>query len=54
MTTTKSRRHALEQVGDNVCENERMLATSRDLAEVLRHLETTDSTLHRWLHRRSG
>ena len=48
MTTMKRNRHTLEQAVRMAREGERMLGSGTDLAEVLRHLEITESTWHRW------
>ena len=44
----KRKRHTPEQAVRRVREGERMLAAGSDLAEVLRHLEITELTWHRW------
>ena len=44
----KRNRHTPEQVVRKVREGERMLGSGSDLTEVLRHLEITESTWHRW------
>ena len=44
----KRRRHTPEQAVRKLREGERMLGDGKDLAEVLRHLEITESTWHRW------
>ena len=44
----KRRRHTPERAVRKVREGERMLGSGSDLAEVLRHLEITESTWHRW------
>ena len=43
----KRKRHTPEQAVRKVREGERMLGAGSDLAEVLRHLEITESTWHR-------
>jgi hypothetical protein len=47
-TIMKRRRHTPEQIVRKVREGERLLNEGRDLAEVLRHLEVTESTWGRW------
>ena len=54
MTTMKRKRHSPGQAVRNVREGERMLAAGSDLAEVLRHLEITGSTWHRWRRAYAG
>jgi transposase-like protein len=48
MSTMKRHRHTPEQAVRKLREGERMLNEGQDLAEVLRHLEITESTWHRW------
>ncbi len=50
----KRKRHTPEQAVGKVREGERMLAAGSDLAEVLRHLEITESTWHRWRRAYAG
>ena len=50
----KRRRHTPEQAVRKVREGERMLGAGSDLAEVLRHLEITESTWHRWRRAYAG
>ena len=50
----KRKRHTPEQAVRKVREGERMLAAGSDLAEVLRHLEITESTWHRWRRTYAG
>jgi putative transposase len=47
-TIMKRRRHTPEQAVRKVREGERLLNEGQDLAEVLRHLEVTESTFNRW------
>jgi len=47
-TIMKRRRHTPEQIVRKVREGERLLNEGKDLAEVLRHLEVTESTWGRW------
>ena len=44
----KHHQHTPEQAGRKLREGERTLSEGQDLSEVLRHLETTESTWHRW------
>jgi len=44
----KRRRHTPEQVIRKLAEGERLLGEGQDLAAVVRHLEITESTWHRW------
>jgi hypothetical protein len=48
MSTMKRHRHTPEQAVRKLREGERMLNEGRDLTEVLRHLEITESTWNRW------
>ena len=50
----KRKRHTPEQAVRKVREGERMLGSGSDLAEVLRHLEITESTWHRWRRAYAG
>ena len=50
----KRNRHTPEQAVRKVREGERMLDSGSDLAEVLRHLEITESTWHRWRRAYAG
>ncbi len=50
----KRNRHTPEQAVRKVREGERMLSSGTDLAEVLRHLEITESTWHRWRRAYAG
>ena len=50
----KRKRHTPEQAVRKVREGERMLGAGSDLAEVLRHLEITESTWHRWRRAYAG
>ena len=50
----KRKRHTPEQAVRKVREGERMLAGGSDLTEVLRHLEITESTWHRWRRAYAG
>ena len=48
MSTMKRHRHSPEQAVRKLREGERLLNDGKDLTEVLRHLEITDSTWNRW------
>ncbi len=50
----KRRRHTPEQAVRKVREGEQMLGAGTDLTEVLRHLEITESTWHRWRRAYAG
>ncbi len=50
----KRKRHTPEQAVRKVREGERMLGAGSDLTEVLRHLEITESTWHRWRRAYAG
>ena len=50
----KRHRHTPEQAVRKVREGERLLNEGRDLAEVLRHLEVTESTWNRWRNQYEG
>jgi putative transposase len=47
-TTMKRHRPTPEQVVRKLREGERLLNDGKDLAEVLRHLEISEQTWHRW------
>jgi hypothetical protein len=53
-TVMKRHRHTLEQAVRKVREGERLLNEGRDLAEVLRQLEITESTWNRWRNQYGG
>ena len=44
----KRKRHTPEQIVRKLREGDRMLNEGTDLAEVLRHLEISESSWHRW------
>lgn len=44
----KRKRHTPEQIVRKLREGDRMLNEGTDLAEVLRHLEVSESSWHRW------
>lgn len=47
-TAMKRHRHTPEQVVRKLREGERLLNEGRDLTEVLRHLEVSESSWNRW------
>jgi hypothetical protein len=53
-TIMKRHRHTPEQAVRKVREGERLLNEGKDLAEVLRHLEVTESTWNRWRNQYGG
>jgi putative transposase len=50
----KRRRHTPEQIVRKLAEGEKLLGQGQDLEEVARHLEITESTLHRWRNQYGG
>lgn len=50
----KRRRHTPEQIVRKLREADRLLGEGKDLAEVLRHLEVSEPTLHRWRNQYGG
>ena len=50
----KRRRHTPEQVIRKLAEGEKLLGEGRPLDEVVRHLEITESTWHRWRNQYGG
>jgi len=54
ITAMKRHRHTPEQAVRKVREGERLLNEGQDLAEVLRHLEITESTWSRWRNQYGG
>jgi transposase-like protein len=48
------RRHAPEQIVRKLREADRLLGEGKDIAEVLRHLEVSEPTLHRWRNQYGG
>ncbi len=50
----KRRRHTPEQVVRKLREADRLLGEGKDIAEVLRHLEVSEPTLHRWRNQYGG
>jgi transposase-like protein len=53
-TTMKRRRHTPEQVIRKLAEGEKLLGLGKDVAEVCRHLEITESTWNRWRNQYGG
>ena len=50
----KRRRHTPEQVIRKLTEGEKLLAQGQSIEEVVRHLEITESTWHRWRNQYGG
>jgi putative transposase len=50
----KQRRHTPEQVIRKLAEGEKLLGEGKPLDEVVRHLEITESTWHRWRNQYGG
>src|ERR1035437_4071620 len=50
----KRRRHTPEQIIRKLAEGEKLLGEGKDLEEVVRHLEMTESTWHRWRNQYGG
>jgi putative transposase len=50
----KQRRHTPEQVIRKLAEGEKLLAQGKPIDEVVRHLEITESTWHRWRNQYGG
>ena len=48
------RRHTPEQVIRKLAEGEKLLAEGKNIEEVTRHLEITESTWHRWRNQYGG
>jgi putative transposase len=46
--TMKRKRHTPEQIVRKLREGDRLLNEGKDLTEVLRHLEVSESSWHRW------
>ena len=44
----KRRRHTPEQIIRKLAEGDKLLAEGKSIDEVVRHLEITESTWHRW------
>lgn len=52
--TMKRRRHTPAQIIRKLEEGHRVVATGKELDEVCRHLESAESTWHRWLAQYGG
>jgi putative transposase len=50
----KRRRHTPEQVIRKLAEGEKLLGQGKPIEEVVRHLEITESTWHRWRNQYGG
>jgi putative transposase len=50
----KRRRHSPEQIVRLLAEGEKLLGEGKSLDEVVRHLEITESTWHRWRNQYGG
>lgn len=50
----KRRRHTPEQIVRKLHEGERLLNEGKDLTEVIRHLEISEGTWHRWRNQYGG
>jgi transposase-like protein len=50
----KRRRHTPEQVIRKLAEGDKLLNEGQPLEEVVRHLEITESTWHRWKNQYGG
>ena len=50
----KQRHHTPEQVIRKLAEGEKLLGEGKPLDEVVRHLEITESTWHRWRNQYGG
>jgi putative transposase len=50
----KRRRHTPEQIVRKLREADRLIGEQKDLAEVLRHLEVSEATRHRWRNQYGG
>ena len=50
----KRRRHTPEQVIRKLAEGEKLLGEGKPLDEVVRHLEITESSWHRWRNQYGG
>jgi putative transposase len=48
------RRHTPEQIVRKLREADRLLGEGTDVAEVARHLEVSEATLHRWRNQYGG
>ena len=52
--TMKRRRHTPEQIVRKLAEGEKLLGEGKPTDEVVRHLEITESTWHRWRNQYGG
>ena len=52
--TMKRRRHTPEQIVRKLREGDRLLNEGKDLGEVLRHLEVSESSWNRWRNQYGG
>ena len=50
----KRRRHTPEQIIRKLAEGEKLLAQGKELEEVARHLEITETTWYRWRNQYGG
>ena len=50
----KNRRHTPEQIIRKLAEGDKLLGEGKDIAEVARHLQVTESTWHRWRNQYGG
>ncbi len=50
----KRKHHTPEQIVRKLAEGEKLLNEGRDVSEVCRHLEITESTWHRWKNQYGG
>jgi len=50
----KRRRHTPEQIVRKLAEGEKLLGEGKPVDEVVRHLEITESTWHRWRNQYGG
>jgi transposase-like protein len=50
----KRRRHTPEQIIRKLAEGEKLLGEGKPIDEVVRHLEITESTWHRWRNQYGG
>lgn len=50
----KRRRHTPDQIIRKLAEGEKLLGQGQGLEEVVRHLEITESTWHRWRNQYGG
>ena len=50
----KNRKHTPEQIIRKLAEGEKLLGEGKNIEEVSRHLEITESTWHRWRNQYGG